>query len=221
MPSFGYSKWGRDACNVPVPNNVSQKDIALCNCSCCPGVNFLRMANWDLCDAFNVQLKHYKTREHEINRIRVIEGRTPPTCYICPNYNYDMTDREWDTHCETLTHKILCNRASDRVIKCEICNYELADEAHRKEHNESKLHMSKVRPAYHCNACDFTTKNPTHWDRHRNTKKCPLPKPTWTKPHQKETNFHCKTCNFYAPNSNKLTRHFGSAKHRLRILEKN
>jgi hypothetical protein len=193
--------------------------LRLCDCQCCPGVNFLVLAKGDICDAVDLQLEHIDTREHELNRILVIEGRTPSHCYYCPGYDHPMTDAEWDQHCDTKTHKIICNRALNCVLMCDLCNYELADEEHRKEHNETSRHQAKVRAAYHCKSCNYTTTNPTHWDRHRQSNKCPLPTPTYIKPPRKKTNFYCKLCDFYAPNNCKLSRHFGTNSHKIRKLE--
>jgi hypothetical protein len=217
MPAFGYNKWGRD---IPTKPNISEKDIELCQCKCCPKINFLRIAKGDLCDAVDVQLKHYATREHEINRIRVIEGRTPPTCFYCPGYGHEMTDSEWEKHYNTRKHKILVNRAAGKVLKCELCDCELADEEHQKVHQQSKRHLALLRPAFCCTACKYTTRNPTDWDRHRKTQKCPLAiDPAYKKVPKKKTNFHCSICDYYAPNNNKLRRHFQTSKHKLKSLE--
>ena len=218
MPPYGYSKWGREEEKTADLKKIisSERDLRLCDCTCCPGVNFLVMANGDMCDAVDLQLKHIDTREHELNRILVIEGRTPSHCFYCPGYDHPMTDAEWDKHCETKTHKIICNRALNCVLMCDLCNFELADEEHRKVHNATRRHQSKLRPAFHCKSCNYSTTNPTDWDRHRETNKCPLPTPTYTKPPQKVTNFHCKLCDLYYLSNCKLSRHFGTNKHERR-----
>ena len=216
MPPYGYSKWGRDEKTQPVNPVFNKKDLELCQCACCPQVNFLVLANGDLCDAVDEQMKHQETREHKLNRIRVMDGRTPWMCYVCEGFDYEMTDAEWDKHCEKKQHKLNANRSLGRVLMCDICNVELVDEEDKKKHEQSRNHLAKVRPAFYCEACKFRTNNPTTWDIHRKTQKCPLMiDPSYKKPPQTKTKYYCSMCDFYAPNNNKLRRHCEGMKHRL------
>ena len=134
-------------------------------CDVC-GLVFGFMTNgYDTNDSIEKLTKHYDTPAHFIQLRRHL-GKPPLVCTLCNSKEYATTD-QFSKHCQLRSHRIRENRANDSVISCTLCNKELADAAHRREHELSNQHMSNMRDDYTCSCCPHfkPTRNLMHYKR--------------------------------------------------------